>query len=110
MSLCYDFQKWTMITLTSVAISLSVGLITLAYGQLETEIGTEIQCTTWLQGGAVIIDLTCHGHTQTIRVFLGYGYLIDTQTANEMYLVPSTDTIEIMKQKGINLNYTLGAR
>jgi hypothetical protein len=27
MSLCYDFQKWTMITLASVAISLTVGLI-----------------------------------------------------------------------------------
>jgi len=27
MSLCYDFQKWLMITLASVAISLTVGLI-----------------------------------------------------------------------------------
>jgi hypothetical protein len=34
MSLCYDFQKWTMITLVSVAISLSVGLLMqYAYGQ-----------------------------------------------------------------------------
>lgn len=29
MSLCYDFQKWTIISLSSVAISLIVGLIIL---------------------------------------------------------------------------------
>ena len=33
MSLCYDFQKWTIITLASVAISLTVGLVSLAHGQ-----------------------------------------------------------------------------
>jgi hypothetical protein len=27
MSLCYDFQKWTMIMLASVAISLTIGLL-----------------------------------------------------------------------------------
>lgn len=27
MSLCYDFQKWTMVTLASVAISLTIGLV-----------------------------------------------------------------------------------
>jgi hypothetical protein len=39
MSLCYDFQKWTIISLLSVAISLTVGLILLvgkAYGQTQT--------------------------------------------------------------------------
>lgn len=37
MNLCYDSQKWTMITLASVATSLTVGLISLAYGQTSTE-------------------------------------------------------------------------
>jgi hypothetical protein len=32
MSLCYDFSKWTMISLASIAISLTIGLISLAYG------------------------------------------------------------------------------
>ena len=32
MSLCYDFQKWTILTLGLV---LSIGLITMAYGQLN---------------------------------------------------------------------------
>ena len=32
---CYDFSKWTMITLSSIAISLTVGLVLLstAHGQ-----------------------------------------------------------------------------
>lgn len=36
MSLCYDFSKWTMITLSSVAIGLTIGLVTQVYGQ-ETD-------------------------------------------------------------------------
>jgi len=36
MSLCYDFQKWTMITLASIALTLTIGLISLAYGQMPT--------------------------------------------------------------------------
>jgi hypothetical protein len=37
MSPCYDFQKWTMITLASVAISLSVGpVLENAYGQNDS--------------------------------------------------------------------------
>ena len=33
MSLCYDFQKWRMITLATFAISPTVGLINLVYGE-----------------------------------------------------------------------------
>ena len=33
MSLCYDFQKWTMITLASVAISLTISI---AHGQNDS--------------------------------------------------------------------------
>ena len=37
MSLCYDFQKWTILTLGLVAISLSVGLVLqYAHGQTTT--------------------------------------------------------------------------
>ena len=36
MSLCYDFEKWTIISLASVAISLTIGLISMAYGQTQT--------------------------------------------------------------------------
>jgi plastocyanin len=37
MSQCYDFQKWTMISLATIAISLTVGLVSLVYGQ-ENEV------------------------------------------------------------------------
>ena len=33
MSLCYDFEKWTIISLALVVVSLTVGLVSLAYGQ-----------------------------------------------------------------------------
>ena len=32
MSLCYDSKKWLMITLVLVALTLTIGLIGLAYG------------------------------------------------------------------------------
>ena len=38
MSLCYDFQKWTMITLATIAISLTIGLgLSIAYGQEQDQ-------------------------------------------------------------------------
>jgi hypothetical protein len=39
MSLCYDFEKWTMISLSSVAITLTIGLllINFAHGQGITQ-------------------------------------------------------------------------
>ena len=36
MSLCYDFEKWTMISLASVAISLTVGLVLMQYAHGQT--------------------------------------------------------------------------
>jgi hypothetical protein len=39
MSLCYDGEKWLMVTLASIAISLTVGLVLIqyAYGQLNND-------------------------------------------------------------------------
>jgi len=33
MSQCYDFQRWTMISLATIAITLTIGLVTLVNGQ-----------------------------------------------------------------------------
>jgi hypothetical protein len=33
MSLCYDSEKWLMITLVSIAITLTISLVSMAYGQ-----------------------------------------------------------------------------
>ena len=39
MSLCYDFQKWTIVSMLSVAISLTIGLVLIqvVHGQDETK-------------------------------------------------------------------------
>lgn len=37
MSLCYDFEKWTIVSFISITISLSIGLVSLAYGQGITQ-------------------------------------------------------------------------
>jgi hypothetical protein len=37
MSLCYDFEKWTIVSLISITIILSIGLVSLAYGQGITQ-------------------------------------------------------------------------
>lgn len=37
MSLCYDFSKWTMITLAMVALTLTISLVSLAYGYIDPE-------------------------------------------------------------------------
>lgn len=37
MSLCYDFEKWTMITLAAVALSLTIGVVSLAYGYIDPD-------------------------------------------------------------------------
>jgi hypothetical protein len=42
MSLCYDFEKWTMISLASVAISLTIGLVSLVYGQSLDDLRNQI--------------------------------------------------------------------
>ena len=35
MSLCYDFQKWTIISLSSVAISLTIGLLLINFAHAD---------------------------------------------------------------------------
>ncbi len=43
MSLCYEFERWTLITLASVAISLTVGLLMqFAHGQSEAEVQSDV--------------------------------------------------------------------
>lgn len=50
MSLCYDFSKWTMITLASVAISLTVGLLMkYAHGQENNKPKDQIQASKFVE-------------------------------------------------------------
>lgn len=38
MSLCYDSEKWLMITLASVAITMIIGFVSIAYGEIPLDI------------------------------------------------------------------------
>jgi hypothetical protein len=59
MSLCYDFQKWIIVSFGMVTISLIIGLVSLAYGQtadnpsdcglLRTAYCTKENQTKWYQ-------------------------------------------------------------
>jgi|RhiMetdeSRZDD1v2_1073273.scaffolds.fasta_scaffold105201_5 hypothetical protein len=75
-----------------------------ASGQSPIPLG---QCATMVETGTVIVDLTCPNHTQTIKELLKLGYMIMLETANEMNLQPTTDTIDILKERGVDLNYRL---
>jgi hypothetical protein len=48
LSLCYDFQKWTIISLALVAVSLTIGLVSLAYGQEVNQ--TRVESDFYLEG------------------------------------------------------------
>ena len=50
MSLCYDFQKWTMITLACIAITLTIGLVSLVYGQPVDNQTVNAQSDFYLEG------------------------------------------------------------
>jgi hypothetical protein len=41
LSLCYDYQKWTTITLACIALRLTIGLVGLVYGQLPPGMDTQ---------------------------------------------------------------------
>lgn len=48
MSLCYDFEKWIIVSLASITISLTVGLVLIAHGQTvdnETNASTTVNTT-----------------------------------------------------------------
>jgi hypothetical protein len=44
MSLCYDFQKWTIITMLAVLAACLVSMVSLVYGQETNETRTFKNC------------------------------------------------------------------
>lgn len=57
MSLCYDFQKWTMITFASVAISLTVGLLLINFAHGQEVFGLSTCDKDHYQGNKVFCDM-----------------------------------------------------
>jgi hypothetical protein len=86
MSLCYDFQKWTMITLAAVAISLSVGLVLqYAHGQEASP-----TCTIYNSETLKVLSLSpsCGGNPfENIVYYMNLGYHIATANNELVFLV-----------------------
>jgi hypothetical protein len=70
MSLCYDFQKWTMISLASVAVRLATGLVTMAHGTTCCPILGSIDD---LERDALLNDLT-NGRFNEMKTIITYCY------------------------------------
>ena len=89
MSLCYDFQKWTMITLASVAISLTIGLISLAYGQelnttQQEQNNTEIGTLMKQKGQLYCYDETTTTKKEVIEAIKNDWMTEETEIQNEL--------------------------
>lgn len=82
MSLCYDFQKWTIISLAAFAISLTVGLTQYAYGQSQNQNSNSTfnprstDCIISWTEKLVILNLDCREQADAITYFLDVGYEI----------------------------------
>jgi hypothetical protein len=68
MSLCYDFQKWTIISMAAVAISLTIGLVSLAYGQtLDNETALQKAETALQKANKLIQEIKAFNTMQKQR-------------------------------------------
>ena len=79
MSICYDFQKWTMITLAIVGISLTVGLVFLvgnASGQTYAFDPLLTKCVIYHDDHLVILDLSTDEHIDYTVYYVAKGYEI----------------------------------
>jgi hypothetical protein len=90
MSICYDFQKWTMVTFGLIATSLTVGLVLMQYAHGQV---VDLPCTIYKSNTLRIIDLNCNGSSDTITLLLSQGWKVGGisdnahKVTNYMYLV-----------------------
>jgi hypothetical protein len=97
MSLCYDFQKWTILTLGLIAISLSFGLVLqYAHGQSqqltpEQAEKREIQrCTIYNDSTLAVVNLdpnsSCTNLLGAIAYYSSQGYEIKAVISNSLFM------------------------
>ena len=81
MSLCYDFEKWTMITLVAVAVSLTISLllINLAHGQSSSPFANCIYFKSAYNTIALNTDDDCNEEQfiQAVAYYKTHGYPIE---------------------------------
>jgi hypothetical protein len=96
MSLCYDIEKWTIISLSSVAISLTVGLVLMQVVHGQVTYGQESSCIYSKTDRLVIVivDPVCENIDVVINSLLAEGYKaitsqesIDPNYRTWMYMV-----------------------
>jgi hypothetical protein len=85
MSLCYDAEKWLMISLASIAISLSVGLLLqYAHGQDMKQQLLMSQCIKHEDSHLVVLDLTCEMPLDAVVYYSNQGYQIKAILLNTL--------------------------
>ena len=88
MSRCYDFQKWTMISLEMVALSLTVGLVLVnfAHGQNYAFDPLLTKCVVHKDDHLVILDLTRPDSVDCTIYYVAQGYEIKASAQTLLYL------------------------
>ena len=88
MSLCYDSEKWLIITLASVAITLTIGLVTLAHGQSISDMESEfLKCTAYKSTNLVVVGTDeCLALLETTDYYISLGYTIKAVENQQVYL------------------------
>ena len=88
MSMCYDFQKWTMISLSMVTVSLTLGLVLInfAHGQNSTFDPSNSYCLVHKDDHLVILDLTRPDSVDCTIYYVAQGYEIKASAQTLLYL------------------------
>ena len=101
MSLCYDFQKWTILTLGLVGISLTVGLVLMhvVHGQTDNVTERGIIEANKLIAAADKANVTEQGQALTVNNsdFYLEAYAMDIETNNTFLNTMNPNELNITK-------------
>lgn len=92
MSLCYDLQKWTMVTLSSVAITMIVGLVLMQYAHGQSDFYLEAKVSESPHViGAHNLDITkfqIQGNSQSYKEICPSGQCTTDYKDKYTYFMP----------------------
>ena len=77
-------KEWTMISLASIAISVTIGLVSIAYGQTQQIMPSP--CIVQRHVTLMVVDMTCDGMMTDVITITDNGYEIMAVSGNFMYL------------------------
>ena len=98
MSLCYEFQKWTILSLAGIAISLSVGLVLqYAHGSEHDDMVNELLSNgynvTHLQGQNItkLLNNSIYGENDPEITCTGVSWMNQTSTSCSLVNITKVD-------------------